>query len=263
MPDRRYNKRGYWFSRVAPLAVPAFGNNTERERLSWLLDFAQRHDLTRLGGYKMLRGLAEVAYFAAGGGWNSKVRSSIEAADLDRFAIFVRTGLADFLEGRAWSLRAGERLVVQLQRTGINRPNLPITAMFPLRVPVKPDVLDEIKKRVGQHGSSQKEPAFETRYVSDNLLTVARWRALQLIATNFDAIGRCRRVACGKFFVINRRQEYCSRQCSHIERSTKWREQNLERARKLRHEAYKRKVAREKGAAAARHVRTRIKKEIG
>src|SRR5690348_14252894 len=102
-PDRRYNKKGYWLSRAARLAVPAFGDGSEKARLKWLLDFAQRP--TSYQGRQLILAIAEVAYFAASGGWNTKVRPPIDAPSLLKFALFVRCGLADLFEGRTWSLR--------------------------------------------------------------------------------------------------------------------------------------------------------------
>jgi hypothetical protein len=223
MAVKRHDK-SRWFNRVSTAAGLRVGHRPQ-QKMVWLLDFAQRTGLGLIDDDKVLEaGTADICYFAAPlEGWNTSVRPAVQAADLDSFAIFVRAGLADLFDGKHWNLW------------------MPARAGFARSV----------------WRSSRGD--VERQYRSENPFIIARWRAQELIADNLAAIGRCRRPACRRFFRLNKRQEYCGPQCSHIERSAKWRRQHPDQARRVRHETYKRKIAREKGAAAAKQVGTRIR----
>jgi hypothetical protein len=203
---------------------------TPKERLNWLLEFAQRIDLAIVDRNALKEALAEINYFAAGSGADFSPRIALQelhATELDSFAIFVRLGLASLFEGKTWDLRL---------------------------LPASEKAFSFVRSlRRLEQGDS-----VEAQYISTDVLTIARWRAQELVGSSFGSIGRCRREACRKFFAVTKRQEYCSIRCSQIERTAKWRQGNPRKAQQLRHEIYKRKVAKEKGAAAAKHVRSRI-----
>lgn len=234
--DKRYDKlaREAWLRKRYEDKTVRAGirvGRTPKERLTWLLEFAQRIDLAIIDGDVLEEALAEINYFAAGGGADFSPRiapQELQATDLDSFAIFVRLGLASLFEGKSWDLYL-----------------LPSSGKAPSFV--------RSFRRVEQGDS------VEAQYISSDVLTIARWRAQEIIAGSFGLIDRCRREACRKFFAVNKRQEYCSAKCSQIERTAKWRQGNPRKAQVLRHQIYKRKVAREKGAATAKLVRPRIK----
>jgi hypothetical protein len=241
MSPKRYDKSSQWRDKSPGWRYQAAirVGRTPRERLAWLLEFAQqRPAIFATNGKARRQATDEIGHFTLGGGVGLSGRLDLlSVIDLEGFAIFVLHGLSSLRERDGWELR-----LLPLQRLLQNKPV---------------SFVRQVRR--------ESEGRIETRYLSSDVLMTARWRAQELVAENLNSIGVCPRPApaCGRYFVINKRQKYCSGRCSGIERQaklrTKLRRKDPERARILRHEAYKRKVAREKGPAVAKKVRTRIK----
>jgi hypothetical protein len=195
-------------------------------QLAWLLNFVQ--DKGAIGKRNELEAkFAELAYFAALPSANPALRNRprLDAVALQHFMTNVRVGIAALLEGGTWQLR------------------------------------DSIERTM-RRNSSDEGGFIVSSYSADDLLVIARWRAQDLAGAHIQDIRRCRRSACGRLFVVNKRAEYCGRSCSQVERTARWRKKNPNDARELRHRSYKNKVAREKGAAAAKHVIRRTREVI-
>jgi hypothetical protein len=88
-------------------------------------------------------------------------------------------------------------------------------------------------------------------------------RAFELVERCGDRIHVCALASCGRLFLKHKRQDFCSKSCSQRARTDRlqarpdWQER--------RHSYYRKKVATEKGSAAAKHVVRRRAKasEIG
>jgi hypothetical protein len=192
------------------------------KQLAWLIELANAGADDFLESGKLANAAAEVGYFTLATWPSSKAQRSLTLVDVTTFAAIVREGIDALLDHRPWRL------------------NLAITAAGTL-------VFSRTFRAAG-------DGTVEARYESNDQLAIARWRAQELIADKLSVVGKCRRTACGKLFVVFKRQEYCSSQCSQIERTTRWRKNNPDESSKLRHAAYQRKVAREKGPAVAKLI---------
>lgn len=194
------------------------------EQLRWLLNLCQHEsDILEAGDKAVERTIAKVARFAGASSVDAGARSEDRAEKLQDFATAVFEGIGFLLKGEAWVLWFRAKFKKAIRR--------------------------------GPNGR------IETSYPTGDFWSAACWRAQEFVAETFNLIGECRRDGCGAFFVVNKRQRYCSVRCSRIEASAKWRRKNPDKARLLRHETYKRKVAREKGADAAERVRRRVAKD--
>jgi hypothetical protein len=189
-----------------------------KKQLAWLLEFAQRDERSFFEGEPLEKALGEIDYFTLAA-WDSMtlVRPN-GCRELSAFAAFIREGVIGLIEGREW----------RLNLIGAGHEQHFIFSRFVQRQ--LPD-----------------DPRIRTTYRCNDQLAVARWLAQELIAAKLASIAKCRRPACGRLFVVNKRQEYCSPRCSQIERSATWRNKNPVKASDLRHGAYERKVKREKG----------------
>lgn len=96
------------------------------------------------------------------------------------------------------------------------------------------------------------------RYRAD-LAAGFRMRLADLLKDYGRFIGVCAEPSCGRLFLRRKRQEYCSRGCSQRVRAATMR--GKPGFPEKRHSYYVKKIEREKGAAAAEHVRRRVDKE--
>jgi hypothetical protein len=83
-------------------------------------------------------------------------------------------------------------------------------------------------------------------------------KAQELLAAEARRLRRCLRQDCGKIFIANKRQVFCSLGCSQDERTERFLSRHSEQElRERRHARYVAMVKRAKGAAAARRIRRR------
>jgi hypothetical protein len=232
--DKHHTKTRHWLMRWAEAAGLKVGSDRQPKRqLGWLLDFVQDEKAIVDAKAKTLEGkVAELAYFTLPGRVDLRTRPLLSVAELHEFAVSIRAGITKLVDSGSWNLR------------------LPKNA--------SPTSFVRTVQRDASGGAAV------SRYSSDNLLVIARWRAADLVGAHLQKTRRCRRAGCARLFVANKRAEYCSHSCSHAERNERWREKKSEdKRREMRHEAYKRKVGREKGRAYAEKVRQRIRTHEG
>jgi hypothetical protein len=87
--------------------------------------------------------------------------------------------------------------------------------------------------------------------------------ASDLLSQEGRRVANCAKPGCSRVFVRRKRGLYCSGACSQKERTaTLRRTLGEEKWSKMRHEQYRRQVAREKGKSVAAKVRMRSRKEL-
>jgi hypothetical protein len=210
------------------------GGRSLLEQLAWLLDFFQRkNDLPTADAKTIQQMSVELACFARSDLKHPNLKRSDLETLMDQLSIDVHTallatnpqartvaGLSDFDDGKSayWLI----------ERSSEDRAFKFVRAM-----------------KVDAHGRIQ------TRYICDDLLVAARWRAQDLIAQNYQLIRLCPRLRCQKFFLIRHgRQQYCSPNCEQVERNARWRREHPEKAREQRRAAYDREIAAKEDVAS-------------
>ena len=82
--------------------------------------------------------------------------------------------------------------------------------------------------------------------------------AYELVAAQVKRLRRCERSQCRKLFAANRRQVFCSSQCSQLQRTERFlANHSREELRDKRHARYIEHIKREKGSAVAGKVQQR------
>jgi len=186
------------------------GHMDDHARLSWMLAFAQRSDLDRLRGADLLRAQAETLAFSPAADAVATTKR-LTAKRLATLSAEIREGVERFVDGRGWR--------AQLQ--------------------------GRIKRLVYRdRATGQVRETLET-----SLPALVLWTAQNLVRENADGIARCAHAACGRWFAVVKRQQFCSGACASKFRTAKWRAnpKNREKTRERRRHAYKNAQAERQG----------------
>jgi hypothetical protein len=182
----QHHKSRHWLAELFPKVAVRVGR-TPRERLAWLLEFAEQPDLrNQTVNFEEL--LAEIAAFAIAEGWNTRLdtRPSLSRGDVQQLILEVHDGLRNLTldPSRPWDFRTADRNLTWSVR----------------------------RDRLGRAIVSQ----------SGHLPDVFIWQAHRLVTLALEALRTCRR--CARLFVIRRRgQVYCSDTCSQAVRNARFR----------------------------------------
>jgi hypothetical protein len=201
---RKRQKKFNWFSTLASKAGWAVGVEW-KDRLRWLLKFIQqRPELHTLQGEELETAIREVAFFSLGLTSPGNLRER-PALDLQDFANVVHGGLVSLFG------TGHQRWEVRLQ------PNIDSHLMFYV-----------VRTADGiAHGFNGRD-----------VMEAARLNAHALIAEHLSEISRCSREKCQRFFLPQGRQEFCTKHCSQLERTDRWRDNNRVEVNKQRRAAY-------------------------
>jgi hypothetical protein len=184
MPHQDKNR--HWLGELFPKVAVRVGR-TPKERLAWLLEFAERRSDVRGQTADSEELLAEIAAFAIAEGWHTQLhaRPTLNRSDVEQLILDVRGGLRNLTAepSRPWELRmVGRNLTWSVRRDSL-----------------------------GSAIASQ----------SGDLAAVFIWQAHRLVTLALGELGACRR--CSRLFVIRRRgQLYCSNICSQVVRNARF-----------------------------------------
>jgi hypothetical protein len=206
--------------------------NRSRKLLASILRFVQQDDLEDLKGAALEQAngyLLAVTLQSGDMAWNVEGavtanpatwhRTELSAKEIRHLSQSLRDGLSSYLTRGFWEI-CGDKI-----------------------------------SRIGFFNVAQKRSR-GTVY-SGPLETAFLWLAQGLIFENAENIDRCALDSCRKFFVPTKRQEYCSRQCSQLARTGRWRYEHKAQLSDIRHAAYIRLVEKLKGKAVAKKVKRR------
>jgi hypothetical protein len=181
------DKVRHWLGAIFPKIAVRVGR-TDKERLAWLLQFAERQIDVSDQDNELEELLAEIAAFAIAEGWHTRLhaRPSLHRDDIKQLITEVRGGLRNLTAdpSRPWDFRTADRNLTW---------------------------------------SVRRDPAgHRVVYQNGDLADVFIWQAHQLVTHALEMLGTCRR--CSRCFVIRRRgQRYCSNACSQAVRNARFR----------------------------------------
>jgi hypothetical protein len=200
----------------------------DRQRLSWLLEFAYRapEKVAQLSATERTQWGFDLAYFAG----LSDPSQIPPFEELTSFAGEIRNGIERLLRTTRW--------VIKLPKdSGIERVIAPRDMRRAGRI-----------KLVG----------FHSFYGSDDFRISFLLRAADVVEAEGTRIRVCAQKDCGRMFARHRRARYCSPRCSQKERDARFRKRFTTSERSTRRQRYyKNRMARLHGRAVADKVRTR------
>jgi hypothetical protein len=154
----------------------------ESGRLTWLLDFCQRHDFHTLNPAQLLSIAAEVHVFTLATphvqrAMRSEMRLAADSVALAQAAKNIEDGVRAQMEGRPWVVST----------PGATRGSMP--------------------------AGDGRVVTFYTGPLLDRFQLAAQ----DAVGRDFRHMGRCARSGCGRLFLIVRRAKFCSPACGRLE----------------------------------------------
>lgn len=200
----------------------------DRQRLSWLLEFADLspEKVAQLSATERTQWGFDLAYFA--GLSNPSQLPPLE--EIAAFASEIRDGIK--------RLRRIHRWIIEL--------------------PKNSEIVRIIEPRPKRRAGRTTLDGFQSMYVSEDFRTSFLLRAADVVEAEGTRIRVCAQKECGRMFARHRRASYCSARCSQKERDARFRKRFTTSERSTRRQRYyKNRMARLHGRAVANKVRTR------
>ncbi len=227
---------------------------TPAARLTWLLAFGPLRKRSHAKESERRRRATSLELYAFCIGQRGSMRRSrattLAGGEFEELASKITQALRDLAAGRPWELKAADtpdltrRLLLRgdISRIGLTLPVL-------LRAGIS---------REDATGLSRGA----TSIYDGPLPQMFLWSVADFIAVDGSLLATCAYKKCGKLMVHigdRRPREYCSKRCSLLERTRRYRStHSKEQLSAVRHELYRRAVEREHGRTVAKRVRRRL-----
>jgi hypothetical protein len=201
----------------------------DRQRLSWLLEFADlsSEKVAQLCASERTQLRFDLAFFA---GLSNPPSQLPPLEEIAVFASEIRDGIERLLRMSRW--------IIQL--------------------PKNSGIVRTIASRDMSRAGRITLDGFKSFLSSDDFRTSLLLRAADVVEAEGTRIRVCAQKDCGRMFARHRRARYCSAPCSQKERDSRFRKRftKSERSRR-RHLYYKNRMARQFGRAVANRVISR------
>jgi hypothetical protein len=199
--------------------VHAVGRRRTQKPLVWLLNFAQRTDLELLDEEKLKEVREELRAFCAVQHGGDPAATPLSAIEISSLAYTVRHYLDSLWRGDEWKSYAFGNITRSARR--------------------------------------QDDGIVAIRYSGDFKI-LWPWLANELIINQHSNIARCERDDCQRFYLVVKRQKYCSQRCANHVRVRKWRNKlTAEKRKKISRLQHARGLERKGRIKTARHYRLR------